>query len=211
MSVVILRKSLSVMQWLALTILTVGASVVVVSQMGDSRQGGNTTESNGSFALGVAAVLLACLASGLAGVYFEKLLNGSTVSLWARNLQLAVYSLAVGFGGLYQSCGPDCFGPGFVNGYTPVVWAAVVNNALGGLLIAIVIKHADTILKNFATTLSIIVTTGVSAMFFGSIVNGLSVVGTALVIYAVFLYAGFSGLSAARALLARATGVGKDI
>jgi len=199
MSVVILRKSLSGMQWIALMVLTVGASVVVVSQM--TTNSSSTSSRQGSIVPGVVAVLLACLASGLAGVYFEKLLKGSTVSLWARNLQLALYSLVVGFGGLYQSSGIELLGPDFFKGYTTVVLAAVVNNALGGLLIAVVIKHADTIMKNFSTTLSIIVTTLASVLLFGSRVNCTSALGTALVIYAVFLYGGMTGLLTAQQML----------
>jgi len=195
MSVVILRKSLSLGQWMALLILTGGASVVILSQMTASAAG---AAQQGGVITGVAAVLSACLASGLAGVYFEKLLKGSTMSLWARNLQLALYSLVIGFGSLYQEGGADLLGAGFFQGYSGVVWAAIINNALGGLLIAIVIKHADTIMKNFSTTLSIIVTMGVSTVCFGVPMNAMSVLGTALVLYAVFLYGGMTGTSVFR-------------
>jgi len=201
MSVLILQRSLSLMQWGALVLLTAGASVVIVSQM--SSGGASTAQDGGSIIYGVVAVLMACLASGLAGVYFEKLLKGSTMSLWARNLQLAVYSLLVGFGSLYQSSGVDAVGQDFFKGYNGFVWASIINNALGGLLIAIVIKHADTIMKNFSTTLSIVVTTAASTMMYGTPVNGMSILGTALVIYAVFLYGGMTGYSTVAGLLGR--------
>jgi len=195
MSVMILRKSLSIGQWMALLILTGGASVVILSQMASSAAGG---AQQGGVITGVVAVLSACLASGLAGVYFEKLLKGSTMSLWARNLQLALYSLVVGFGGLYQEGGAHLLGAGFFQGYSAVVWAAIINNALGGLLIAVVIKYADTIMKNFSTTLSIVVTTGISTVCFGASINAMSVFGTALVVYAVFLYGGMAGATSVR-------------
>lgn len=63
-----------------------------------------------------------------------------------------------------------------------------MNNAFGGLLVAVVIKYADVIMKNFAASGSIVVTAIVSVVLLGSSVNGLFAVGVALVIYAMFLY-----------------------
>ncbi len=38
--------------------------------------------------VGLLAVLFACFSSGFAGVYFEKLLKGSSTGVWMRNIQL---------------------------------------------------------------------------------------------------------------------------
>lgn len=43
--------------------------------------------------LGLVAVFAACMLSGLAGVYFEKVLKGSNATLWVRNVQLSFFSL----------------------------------------------------------------------------------------------------------------------
>lgn len=42
---------------------------------------------------GFIAVLVACCMSGFAGIYFEKILKGSSVSIWIRNIQLALPSI----------------------------------------------------------------------------------------------------------------------
>merc|ERR1719356_1624437 len=99
-----LGKRLSMLQWMALGALTAGVSLVTLSQMQPSSSAGGTngawTSSVTSIVPGIVAVLIAAMVSGLAGVYFEKILKTSQVSLWARNLQMAVYSVVIGIGGL---------------------------------------------------------------------------------------------------------------
>merc|ERR1711976_413114 len=110
------------------------------------------------------------------------------VSLWARNLQLALYSIVIGLMGLYGEHPDFSLRTDFFYGYTTTVWMSILNNAFGGLLVAVVIKYADVILKNFSVSMSIIVTAIVSALFLGSTINSFFALGTALVIYAMFLY-----------------------
>jgi hypothetical protein len=59
---------------------------------------------------------------------------------------------------------------------------------MGGLLIAVVIKYADNILKNVSTAISIILSAMVSWMFMGFELSGMFAVGVFLVNYAVYLY-----------------------
>ncbi|CAE8724468.1 unnamed protein product [Polarella glacialis] len=198
MSVMLLGKELNVMQWVSLVTLTVGVACVVVSQRRPSQDSG---KAESSMAVGITAVLVACLLSGLAGVSFEKLLKGSTLPLWARNLQLALYSVVVGLFSLWSSDSGNVGFSNFFQGYNSYVWLSLMNNAFGGLLIAVVIKRADNILKNFSTSLSIILTAIVSVVMGDSSFNVLFVGGGVLVIYAVFLYGGIDPTSALRRLL----------
>jgi len=135
---------------------------------------------------GVVAVLSSCSFSGLAGVYFEKILKDSTMSLAARNVQLAGYSCVIGLVSWYQSGGEPLQ---FFSGYTPLVWLSICNNAFGGLLVAVTVKYADNILKNFANTLAIVNVTVVSTAFLGGSLGAQSALGIGMVISSIFVYA----------------------
>merc|ERR1719231_1102111 len=91
------------------------------------------------------------------------ILKSSTVSLWVRNIQLATFSVILGIAGLGFTDISIVADPArFFTGYNGWVAASIVNNSFGGLLIAVVIKYADNIVKNFATSVSIILATGAS-------------------------------------------------
>lgn len=119
--------------------------------------------------IGLAAVIAACILSGLAGVYFEKILkeSGTNTSVWVRNVQLSLYSLfpALFIGVIFKD-GAELSKVGFFAGYNWVVWAAITSQALGGVVVALVVNYADNIAKNFATSISIVLSFLVSVWFF---------------------------------------------
>lgn len=122
-----------------------------------------------NYSVGVTAAVVAAVVSGLAGVYFEKLLKESPTqaSVWVRNVQLSFYSLiAAFFGGVVWQDGAGIREHGFFEGYNAVVWAAVVLQAAGGLIASLVIRDADNIVKNFATSISIVISFVVSVWAF---------------------------------------------
>lgn len=188
-SVLVLNRKLSGMQWFSLLILTLGVALVQlppdVMTLGihfDDKPNQNT-------ALGFTAVFLACLMSGFAGVYFEKILKGSEVSVWVRNIQLGFFGSILALGGAYFKDGDLIHEHGFFYGYQFVTWLAVLNQALGGLLVAVVIKYADNILKGYATSISIIVSSVCSVYLFDFVISAMFIIGSTLVIAATFLYA----------------------
>jgi len=68
------------------------------------------------------------------------------------------------------------------------VWWVVVMQAFGGLLVAVVVKYADNILKGFATSLAIIVSCVVSVVLWGFVISAQFALGTCLVLGAVYMY-----------------------
>ncbi|KAG8627847.1 hypothetical protein KVT40_003720 [Elsinoe batatas] len=141
--------------------------------------------------VGLAAAISACVLSGLAGVYFEKVLkeSGTHVSVWVRNVQLSFYSLfpALFIGVMFKD-GADISKYGFLVGYNWVVWTAVAFQAVGGVIVSLVVNYADNIAKNFATSISIIISLLVSVVFFDFKITLTYVIGTAIVLGATYLY-----------------------
>ena len=188
-SCALLGRTFSQQQIFALVVLTGGVGLVQL----DTATGGSGEKTGEhhtqNHLVGVAAVLVACCTSGFAGVYFERILKGSKQgSLFAKNLQLSAFAFvfAVMFG---VSADLDQIqSDGFFQGYSPLVCAVVVLEACGGLVVAVVIKYADNILKTLATSLSIVTSTTLSFWLLNLQVSYLFVVGGALVLVAIYLY-----------------------
>ncbi|KAK4119045.1 nucleotide-sugar transporter [Parathielavia appendiculata] len=143
-----------------------------------------------NYAVGLTAVLVAAVVSGLTGVYFEKLLkdSNSPASVWTRNIQLSFYSLFPALIGVIVNDGKEIAKHGFFDGYNSVVWMAIVLQAIGGILASLCINYADNIAKNFATSISIVVSCLFSLIFFDFKVTSSFLLGTTLVLGAAYMY-----------------------
>ncbi|EMD93616.1 hypothetical protein COCHEDRAFT_1171564 [Bipolaris maydis C5] len=205
-SVLLLGRTLSARKWLSLLLLIVGVSIIQVPQalsQPDLHSLGHNVAArmakrSGSYEgihedrasqvphmnrrVGLFAVLISCALSGLAGVLFEKILkdstSGKTTTLWVRNCQLSFWSLFPSlFLGVIWKDGEVIAKTGFFVGYNWVVWTAIGFQAAGGVIVALVINYADNIAKNFATSISILLSC--IASFF---------LGTCIVLFATYLY-----------------------
>jgi len=183
-AVTMLGKKLLLTQWLSLLALIAGVAMVQLSDVKESA----SANPDQSKVIGFSAALTACMLSGFAGVYFEKILKGSEVSVWMRNVQLALLSVPLGLITAYGKDGAKIQDQGFLHGYDSFVWFTVAQNALGGLLVAVVVKYADNILKGFACSLAIIITCVASIFIFDFSLSLQFCTGAALVISSIFLY-----------------------
>ncbi|CAF97568.1 unnamed protein product, partial [Tetraodon nigroviridis] len=194
-SVSMLGKKLGFHQWLSLLVLMAGVALVQwpTGVNNDAEQ--KVLTANSQF-VGVMAVLMACISSGFAGVYFEKILKETKQSLWVRNIQLGLFGFVLGIVGMIMYDGPVVKQSGMFQGYNSITCTVVVLQALGGLVVAMVIKYADNILKGFATSLSIIISALISYLVLDDF-NPTRVffVGSLLVVISTFLY-GYEGKAA---------------
>lgn len=103
-----------------------------------------------------------------------------------RNVQLSLLSLPFGIiTYLINSKGSIT---GLLKGFDGFVWYLVVLQAAGGLIVAVVVKYADNILKGFATSVAIIILCLASMVIFDFHLTVQFAIGTMFVIGSIFLY-----------------------
>lgn len=194
LSVMILKKDLPFQKWAALVCLTVG--VAVTEWPSASKSAVITPDPLTNAVLhtqsewkGISAVLLACVTSGFSGVYFEKVLKNTPVSIWLRNIQLALFGTLLSLVGVYWRDAEAVRKNGFLQGYTWIVWVVIALQGLGGLIVAAVLKYADNILKCFANAVALIMSFCVGIFILRDAEPTIMfLIGIILIIFASFVY-----------------------
>jgi solute carrier family 35 (UDP-sugar transporter), member A1/2/3 len=74
--------------------------------------------------------------------------------------------------------------------FTGAAFLSIINSALGGLIVAAVLKYADSVLKGYATAVSVILTGVLSMLLFGTELSAVYFLGIVNVVTAVLLYNG---------------------
>ncbi|KAH9268106.1 hypothetical protein BASA83_009497 [Batrachochytrium salamandrivorans] len=198
-SALILGHSIPLPRAIALAILTAGIALVHWSDLthtaftvdvvtdDDAHLGDFSYASDR--AIGLFYLLLASILSGLAGVWFEKVLKEHKTSVWLRNIQLSLFTLPFGLITLAYMDSKRIWEGGIFQGFTLWTIVIVILQALGGLIVAIVVKSADNIVKGFATCISIVLSSLLSVWLFGNSVSHVFMLGVTLVIGSTLLYA----------------------
>lgn len=140
-SIVLLGRSLNQGKWLALILLMIGVTMVQ-SQSVSSAPPPLADGAVQSPWIGLLAVVTSCVSSGFAGCYFEKILKTSETSMWVRNIQLGISGAFFSLLGMLVYDMEPLRQGGMLQGYDWLTWVVVANQALGGLLVAIVVKYA---------------------------------------------------------------------
>lgn len=189
-----LGRTLSIPKWCTLTILVLGVSLISVQaqpNVGCALQLPVSTTtalspasaSSTMYVLGVAAVTADSALSGLATVYFEKVLKTTVLTVWDRNLQLAFWSMLIYVPWMLIDHPTQPF-----YGCSLVTCSLALLAALGGILVALVIKHADGLAKNLATASSIVLTTFAGHVLFNGPMSNAIILSSLVVIVAGYTY-----------------------
>ncbi|CAG8546950.1 531_t:CDS:2 [Diversispora eburnea] len=193
-SVILLGRSLTQGKWFALVLLMIDDPIenTIDNSVVNTR---STTHPTSQLLLvaqnpliGLIAVITSCVSSGFAGCYFEKILKTSETSMWIRNIQMGITGALFSFLGMIFYDTQNIWEGGFLQGYDSLTYSVVANQALGGILVAIVVKYADNILKGFATSLSIIISGIISFYCFDFHPSSQFTMGAIIVMISTYLY-----------------------
>ncbi|KAK5074227.1 hypothetical protein LTS08_005182 [Lithohypha guttulata] len=212
-AVIFLGKKLSIQQLYSIMLLCAG--VACASVPSSSTKNTSTSAHSQNHAFGIAAVSAACIISGFAGVYTESILKKTQQGeeneskermFWLRNFQLSLSSLAFATFGILAVDRDAIRTNGFWHGYNNWVWATIVLQAVGGLTVAFVITYTDNILKGFATSISVIISTVASSLIWAFQLTPLFLLGMVAVLVSTRMY----GMSAVKALPAPAPQIDEE-
>lgn len=212
---IFLNRKLSWLQYLSLLILATGVALVQLSGRSNSSNNNSTSTSSlesQTQLIGLGAVLLSCFTSSVAGVYFEKVVKSSggsksnsndddegtkACAVFVRNTQLALWSILMGLIPVLTS---DLHviqkNGGFFQGYNSVVLVVIVCQGLTGLLVGLVMKYADAVLKGFSTSVAVVLATLASFLIWPNHVtlDAFFLLGASLVMSSVRLYSNHKNL-----------------
>ena len=186
-SSIILRRQYSWVRWRALVSLMFGVLLFTQPIWSESSNNSSTTNIQGNAFIGIAAVVTEVSLSGFASIYFEKVIktDKEQMGIWERNFQLAFCSMPVYLVFIVANKGDSA---GYGGGWSPVAWVLALLGAAGGLLVALSIKHGDSILKTIATTGAIILSSLLDHLFLGGPLTPVMMIAGTQVIIAIINY-----------------------
>lgn len=182
----VLKRRLSDLQMVAIVLLSCGTATSQIGTAGCDHD----AAARRSSAIGVAAAVLTCVLSALGGVYSEHLMkrDGDRHSVHLQNMLLYGWGVCFNLLALLLSDGGRVLTGGLLQGYAPLVWALVLNNAFNGLAISAILKFTDNIVRVFAHAAAMLITMVLEVGLFGASPTPQLVISAAVVGCATYVY-----------------------
>lgn len=178
---IILKKKLSEIQWAAFILLCAGCTTAQLDSRSDQVL-------QTPFQGWVMAIVMALL-SGLAGVYTEVIIKKRP----SRNINVQNFWLYI-FGMIFNAVAivfqdfDTVTKKGFFHGYSFITVLMILNHALSGIAVSMVMKYADNIVKVYSTSVAMLLTAVVSVFMFGFHLSLAFFLGSTVVSIAVYLH-----------------------
>uniref|UniRef100_A0A914M6J1 Uncharacterized protein n=2 Tax=Meloidogyne TaxID=189290 RepID=A0A914M6J1_MELIC len=184
LSMLLLSRIFSRIQWGALCISVLGVCLVQISK--DS--GNESPEHKNEELIGLLTIFVMCWTSAFAGVYLEGVLKQSSCDIWMQNIRISLITLPFALLTIVNDADKIQKRGGFFAGWTWRLWLIVLSSSANGLIVAFVVKYADNIKKSYCQTVALGGTALLSILLGDSQFSFSLIGGVSLVICSVFLY-----------------------
>ncbi|CAO2814788.1 unnamed protein product [Amaranthus hypochondriacus] len=178
---IILKKKLSEIQWAAFILLCAGCTTAQLNS--------NSDHVLQTPLYGWIMAIVMALLSGFAGVYTEAIIKKRP----QRNINVQNFYLYV-FGMIFNAIAiviqdfDAVANKGFFHGYSFITVLMIVNHALSGIAVSMVMKFADNIVKVYSTSVAMLLTAVVSVFLFGFNLSLAFFLGATVVSVSVYLH-----------------------
>jgi len=155
---IFLRKPQSEEQIVALVMLTIAAFMLTLGQYKDKQS---------SFLFGVIPVLIGSVLSGVATTVSQKVLQNDNKNTYLYTSELAVWGIfTLIFISLLNY--EEISQKGIFSGWTVFTLVPIFTNAIGGILVGLVVKYAGGVRKGFGTVAGMFLTAVLSFLINGT-------------------------------------------
>lgn len=178
---IILKRKLSEVQWAAFILLCAGCTT---AQLNPSSDHVLQTPFQGW----MMAIVMALL-SGFAGVYTEAIIKKRpSRNINVQNFWLYVFGMAFNAVAILVQDFDAVMNEGFFHGYSFIIVLMILNHALSGIAVSMVMKYADNIVKVYSTSVAMLLTAIVSVFLFGFHLSLAFFLGSTVVSVSVYLH-----------------------
>lgn len=178
---IILKRKLSEIQWAAFILLCAGCTT---AQLDSSSDRVFQTPIQGW----MMAIVMALL-SGFAGVYTEAIMKKRpSRNINVQNFWLYIFGMAFNAIAILVQDFDAVLNKGFFYGYTLITTCMILNHALSGIAVSMVMKYADNIVKVYSTSVAMLLTAVVSVFLFHYHLSLAFFLGSTVVSVSVYLH-----------------------
>ncbi|KAJ4959426.1 hypothetical protein NE237_026537 [Protea cynaroides] len=178
---IILKRKLSEIQWAAFILLCAGCTT---AQLDSSSDRVLQTPVQGW----IMAIVMALL-SGFAGVYTEAIIKKRpSRNINVQNFWLYIFGMAFNAIAIFTQDFDAVINKGFFHGYSLITTFMILNHALSGIAVSMVMKYADNIVKVYSTSVAMLLTAFVSIFLFGFHVSLAFFLGSTVISVSVYLH-----------------------
>ncbi|KAK4359937.1 hypothetical protein RND71_022166 [Anisodus tanguticus] len=178
---IILKRKLTEIQWAAFILLCAGCTTAQLNPSSDHvlqapLQGW------------VMAIVMALL-SGFAGVYTEAIIKKRpSRNINVQNFWLYVFGMIFNAFAIMTQDFDAVMNDGFFHGYSLITVLMILNHALSGIAVSMVMKYADNIVKVYSTSVAMLLTAVVSVFLFDFHLSLAFFLGSTVVSVAIYLH-----------------------